>query len=86
MTPDYLRNFKTTERDMTKYVIGTISGLDTPLNPKAKGRRGLTAYLTGLTEEMLKQERAQIIHVTQEDIRGAGRSSGSGAETRTISA
>lgn len=68
-TPDYLRNFKTTERDMTKYVIGTISGLDTPLNPKAKGRRGLTAYLTGLTEEMLKQERAQIIHVTQEDIR-----------------
>ena len=27
---DYLRNFQAYERDMTKFVIGTISDLDTP--------------------------------------------------------
>ena len=25
--PDYIRNFQADERDMTKYVIGTISGI-----------------------------------------------------------
>ena len=31
-------------RDMTKYVIGTISELDTPLTPSQKGTRGLAAW------------------------------------------
>jgi Zn-dependent M16 (insulinase) family peptidase len=29
-TPEYLENFNVDERDMTKYIIGTISDLDTP--------------------------------------------------------
>ena len=28
---DYVKNFHVDERDMTKYVIGTISEIDTPL-------------------------------------------------------
>lgn len=68
-TVDYLKTFDVSERDMTKYVIGTVSGMDTPLNPKAQGRRGLTAYLSGLTEEMLKKERMQVIQASAGDIR-----------------
>ena len=67
--PKYLENFTVDERDMTKYVIGAISDLDTPLPPSIKGSRGLSAYLSGVTEEMLQEERDQVLSATQEDIR-----------------
>ena len=35
-TPEYLRNFSADEHEMTKYIIGTISGLDTPLTPQGR--------------------------------------------------
>lgn len=67
--PAYLREFSIDERDMTKYVIGTISDVDTPLTPSLKGGRNLSAYLSGVTDEMVQQERDEILNVTQEDIR-----------------
>ena len=35
--PEYLKNFSIDERDMTKYVIGAMSSVDTPLSPAVKG-------------------------------------------------
>ena len=54
---------------MTKFVIGTISNLDTPLPPSVKGSRALSAYLSGVTEEMLQEERDQVLQAVKEDIR-----------------
>ncbi len=65
----YLENFDADERDMTKYVIGTISEMDSPLTPSAKGDRGLSAYLSHVSNEMLAKERAQILSAQPEDIR-----------------
>ena len=67
--PAYLEAFDPDERDMTKYVIGTISNLDAPLTPSVKGSRGLSAYLSGVTEEMMQTERDQILGAAKEDIR-----------------
>ena len=67
--PAYLEAFDPDERDMTKYVIGTISNLDAPLTPSVKGSRGLSAYLSGVTEEMMQTERDQVLQATKEDIR-----------------
>ena len=67
--PAYLEAFDPDERDMTKYVIGTISNLDAPLTPSVKGSRGLSAYLSGVTEEMMQTERDQILGADKEDIR-----------------
>lgn len=67
-TPEYLRNFKVDERTMTKYVIGTISNMDTPLTPYQKGIRGLTAYMTGVSMEMIQKTRDEVINATVEDI------------------
>lgn len=67
--PTYLEQFDAGERDMTKYVIGTISDLDTPLTPSMKGARGLSAWYSGVTDEMLQKERDEILTVTVEDIR-----------------
>lgn len=66
----YVENFTADERDITKYIIGTISSLDTPLTPQSKGRRSLSMYMAGITEEDLQKERDQILNVTLEDIRG----------------
>ena len=55
--PEYLKNFSIDERDMTKYVIGAMSSVDTPLSPAVKGSRNLTAYLSGITDEMVQKKR-----------------------------
>lgn len=68
-TTEYVENFQADERDMTKYIIGTISDMDTPLNPYAKGSRSLTAYLTNLTFEDVQRERDQVLNAKDEDIR-----------------
>ncbi len=65
----YLEDFNPDERDMTKYVIGTISSLDVPLTPSVKGSRGLSACLSGVTEEMMQKERDEILGAKKEDIR-----------------
>ncbi len=67
--PEYLANFDADERDMTKYVIGTISGLDTPLTPSLKGERGVSAWYSHITDEMLQKERDEVLAVTPADIR-----------------
>lgn len=67
--PAYLKAFDAGERDMTKYVIGTISALDTPLPPSIKGARALSAYLSGITDEMMQKEREQVLDAAPEDIR-----------------
>ncbi len=66
--PAYVRSFHANDRDMTKYVIGAVSDMDTPLNPASKGERSLNMYLCGITEEILKKEREQVLNTTSEDI------------------
>ena len=65
----YLEEFDADERDMTKYVIGTISDLDVPLLPQYKGSKADSAYFSKVTDEMLQKEREEILNVTKEDIR-----------------
>jgi Zn-dependent M16 (insulinase) family peptidase len=67
--PEYIKNFTADERDITKYIIGTFSSLDTPLTPQAKGKRSLSMYLAGITEEELQKERDEVRKVTAEEIR-----------------
>lgn len=67
--PEYLKNLTIEEKDMTKYIIGTFSDVDTPLTPAGKTGRSATAYLTGVTYEMLQKERREILNATQQDIR-----------------
>ncbi len=68
-TTEYVESFKADERDMTKYIIGTISDMDTPLNPYARGNRSMTAYLTNLTFEDVQKERDQVLTAKDSDIR-----------------
>ena len=68
--PAYVRDFQADEREMTKYIIGTISGKDVPRTPQMQGSISKTAWFCGVTEEMMQKERNQILGADVEDIRG----------------
>ncbi|MCR5215590.1 MAG: insulinase family protein [Lachnospiraceae bacterium] len=66
---EYVKNFTVTERDMTKYIIGTIGDIDMPLTPRSAGHRSYNIFMSGRTLEDIRKERMQILNATQEDIR-----------------
>lgn len=70
---DYLKNFTVSERDMTKYIIGTMSGLDHPLTPAAQGDRSMNLYMNHVSADMIREERNQILDASQDDIRSLSR-------------
>ena len=61
--------FEADERTMTQYIIGAVSDLDIPMNPSALGLFSLSAYMTGLTQEVLQKERDEMLSATAEDVR-----------------
>jgi Zn-dependent M16 (insulinase) family peptidase len=66
--PAWLSKLTLTEREMTKYVIGTISGLDTPLTNSLKIRRVTAQELMGLTTEARQQTRNEVLDVKVSDL------------------
>ena len=67
--PDYVESFEADEDEMTRYIIGTISGKDVPRTPQMQGSLSNLAYYIGLTDEMVQEERDQILSARAEDIR-----------------
>ena len=67
-TGDFIRSFDADEREMTKYIIGTISEIDAPLTPSAKGAMSLNAWFSGITEEDMEKERREILDAQPQDI------------------
>ena len=66
---EYLRNFDVSDRDMTKFIIGTISNMDQPMTPATRGDRSMNLYMNHVTEEMIRKERLEVLRATQQDIR-----------------
>ena len=67
--PAWLRNLKLTERELTKYVIGTISGLDTPLPVSYKTVRVAMQELgEGVTVAQRQKTRDEILDVQLADL------------------
>jgi len=68
-TADYLRSFKSNDREMTKYIIGTMSKMDTPLTPPMKGERAASSYIRKISQQNVQKERDEILATGIEDIR-----------------
>ena len=66
---EYVRRFDVSERDMVKFIIGTIGGMDTPMNPASKGVRSFGAYICHTEYAQLKKEREEVLNATKESIR-----------------
>lgn len=71
-TVEYLNNFtnqQVSKREMTKYIIGTMSTMDSPLTPQMKGERADAAYIRNISQADLQQERDEILSTRQDDIK-----------------
>lgn len=62
----YVRSFAPDEREMRKYIIGTVGRLDTPLTPSMKGERSNEDYISHIRQEDIQQERDDILSATPE--------------------
>lgn len=67
--PDYIRSLDFDERELTKYIIGTISDADTPLSPSAAGRRSFRCYMMERSQEDIQKDRDRILSMTIQDLR-----------------
>ncbi len=67
--PEYLRNFNESDRDILKYIIGTISNLDRPKTAKSKGDAALRFYMTNYTMDMVQKERDEVLSLSNEKVR-----------------
>lgn len=68
-TPEFVKNYSADDREILKAVIGTIGGMDMPLNPSMKGEVGLMMNMEGVTDELRKKKREAIINASLEDIK-----------------
>ena len=68
---DYVAGFDADEREMTKYVIGTMGKVDAPLSPAGKGSRSLAGYMCEIDPAQRQEIRNYILDATPEDIRAA---------------
>ena len=66
--PNFLRSFAPSLREMTKFVIGTMSQVDRPLTPVMKADRAMSYLVRGVSAQMLQRERDEILGVTVDDI------------------
>ena len=65
---EYLRQFNCSEREMTKYIIGTISNVDAPMTPRLKGDTAAQLWLRGITQEQRQKMRDEILSTNVQDI------------------
>lgn len=66
---DYVKNFEADERTMRKYIIGAISGMDTPLGAADKGARSLNAWMCNTSYEKIQTYRHELLNTNVETIR-----------------
>ncbi len=64
----YLRQLNLSERELRKYIIGTMSTLDAPLTPSMKACKGDIQYISGVTAEEIQEERDEILGTQLKDI------------------
>lgn len=66
--PEYLRSFTLSDREMRKYIIGTMSSLDLPMTPALRGPRAMGIYFSGANIADKVEFRKQVIACKPEDI------------------
>lgn len=65
---EFLRKLSLSEKELHRYIIGTIGALDSPLSMEQKSERALTAYLCGITHDALQKARDELLATSQKDI------------------
>lgn len=65
----YLKNFKATEREMTRYIIGTISKLDHPMSVVNQGDYAMDNHIRERSFADIQKERTEVLQTSANDIK-----------------
>lgn len=71
--PDWLEKLNLPERELTKYVIGTISAADVPLTNSMRLSQTALAHIKGVTQAMRQQTRDEVLNLTNDDLKQLGK-------------
>jgi len=66
---DEIADFQADEREMTKYILGTINELDQPKTNMDRLNAAIGKFYKEVFDESLIRQRLEILHTTAEDIR-----------------
>lgn len=66
----YIEAFEADEREMTKYIVGSVASGDRPKSPYMKAIRSDFDVFNNITKEMRDKVRGEMLNTTAEDIRG----------------
>ena len=68
----WLREADFTERELDKYVIGTISGMDVPLTNSMRLDTAVNIFLKQVSDSRRQQIRDEVLQVTNKDLQALG--------------
>lgn len=68
-TPDFLAALDIDQLEMTRFIIGTIAGMDRPQTPSQRGSTSEARYFSKLSREQLQGERTAVLSTTLDDIK-----------------
>ena len=71
--PSWLKTIKFAERELDKYVIGTISGMVTPLTNSMRLDQVTLQYLKQIDDASRQKIRNEVLDVTNEDLQALGK-------------
>ena len=71
--PAWLKTVEFTARELDKYVIGTISGMDTPLTNSMRLDQAALQYIKALSDATRQQIRNEVLDVTNADLQALGK-------------
>ena len=71
--PSWLKTVEFSSRELDKYVIGTISGMDTPLTNTMRLDQAAIQYLKNLPDSTRQRIRDEVLHVTNADLQALGK-------------
>jgi len=67
--PEYLDKLDFSDKEITKYIIGTISAIDKPFTPSQKGNIAVQNYFELTGKKDIQRDRDEILNTTLYDIK-----------------
>ena len=68
-TPEFLNTLEIDRDEMTRFIIGTIAGLDRPQTPSQRGAVAVNRIFTKSQEAQIQSERDDVLSTTLEDVK-----------------
>ncbi|MFH1196659.1 MAG: insulinase family protein [bacterium] len=68
-TPDYLAKLEVEDKEMTRYLIGTVANLDNPFTAQQRGNVAVRNFIEKMTLQDAQKDRDEVLATTLKDVK-----------------